>query len=242
MIHPSADDRRGASAAPTPISGRPWRAGRLRAQGRRGGRPPVHRRAEDVLPRRQYRRCAQPRHPSGHHDAFAAHAGGAGATGVTRATSGCRSASSISTTSWPISTRRWRRYEEATLKRVPIRLLSLPPQRSWGGVAVIRRRRGHEPHRGAHDPSARCAGTSPRKASIVFTHLDSNALSARVIAGGEGGDPRVSAGRVRWATVLAPETSRAYQPPPHLPIASQWVPSSPPLRGGEDPGQMSSDM
>src|SRR5712671_5389644 len=32
----------------------------------------------------------------------------------------------------------------------------------------------------------------------------------------------------------AAEISRPYRPPPHLPIASQWVPSSPPLRGGED--------
>jgi hypothetical protein len=61
-----------------------------------------------------------------------------------------------------------------------------------------------------------------------------SALSARVIAGGEGGDPRVSAGRERWAAVLAAETSRAYQTPPLLTIASQWGPSSPPLRGGED--------
>ena len=34
--------------------------------------------AEDVLSRRQYRRRALARHPSGQHHAFAAHAGGAG--------------------------------------------------------------------------------------------------------------------------------------------------------------------
>ena len=43
----------------------------------------LHRRAEDVLPRRQYRRCAQPGDPSRLDHAFAAHAGGAGPTGVT---------------------------------------------------------------------------------------------------------------------------------------------------------------
>ena len=34
-------------------------------EGRPRRRPQLHRRAEDVLPRRQYRRCAQPRDPSG---------------------------------------------------------------------------------------------------------------------------------------------------------------------------------
>src|SRR5260370_1587009 len=49
-----------------------------------------------------------------------------------------------------------------------------------------------------------------------------------------------SAGRVRWAAVFASAASRPYRAPPHLPIASQWVPSSPPprlrrrVRGGED--------
>src|SRR5215471_5440373 len=37
----------------------------------------------------------------------------------------------------------------------------LPPQRSWGGGAVLRRRRGHAPSL-SYDPFARCAGTSPR--------------------------------------------------------------------------------
>src|SRR5580704_4370914 len=70
--------------------------------------------------------------------------------------------------------------------------------------------------------------------SLSHSHIASEALSARVIAGGEGG-ARAKRGRVRWAAALAPETSRAYRPPPHLPIASQWGPSSPPRRGGEDP-------
>ena len=52
---------------------------RLRAQGRRRRRPQLHRRAQDVLPRRQYRRRAQPRDPSGLDDALAADAGGAAA-------------------------------------------------------------------------------------------------------------------------------------------------------------------
>src|SRR5260370_20072309 len=49
-----------------------------------------------------------------------------------------------------------------------------------------------------------------------------------------------SAGRVRWAAVFASAASRPYRAPPHLPIASQWVPSSRPpglrrrVRGGED--------
>src|SRR5216684_5295267 len=75
---------------------------------------------------------------------------------------------------------------------------------------------------------------SPSPRSLSHSHIASEALSARVIAGGEGGT-RAKRGRVRWAAALAPETSRAYQPPPHVPIASQWGPSSPPLRGGEDP-------
>ena len=39
--------------------------------GREAGRA-LHRRAQDVLSRRQYRRCALARHPSGQHHAFAA--------------------------------------------------------------------------------------------------------------------------------------------------------------------------
>ena len=51
--------------------------------------------------------------------------------------------------------------------------------------------------------------------------------------GGEGG-ARAQRGRVRWAAAPASEPSRACRAPPHLPVASQRVPSSPPLRGGED--------
>jgi hypothetical protein len=81
-------------------------------------------------------------------------------------------------------------------------------------------------------------GEAVRYASpLLNLHIASGPLSARVIAGGEGG-ARAKRGRVRWAPTLAPQTSRAYQTPPHLPIASQWVPSSPPLRGGEDPRKL----
>ena len=63
--------------------------------------------AEDVLPRRQYRRRAQPGDPSGHDHAFAALAGGADRRPASpTAMCACRSASSTSTTSSPISTRR----------------------------------------------------------------------------------------------------------------------------------------
>ena len=40
---------------------------------------------------------------------------------------------------------------------------SFPPQRSWGGVGVLRRRRGHGLRQRCHDPSARYAGTSPSR-------------------------------------------------------------------------------
>src|SRR5882724_11870979 len=39
--------------------------------------------------------------------------------------------------------------------------LSFPPQRSWGGVGVLRRRRGHALLQTPHDPSVRFADTSP---------------------------------------------------------------------------------
>src|ERR1700682_1339443 len=42
-----------------------------------------------------------------------------------------------------------------------------------------------------------------------------------------------SAGGVRGVAAIGPEASRAYRAPPHPPIASQWAPPSPPLRGGE---------
>ena len=77
---------------------------------RGGGRAAVHQRAADVLPRGEYRRCAQPGDPSGQHDALAADRGGAGGdrgdAGLCAAVGG---ASSTSTTSSPIWPRRWTR-------------------------------------------------------------------------------------------------------------------------------------
>ena len=55
----------------------------------------------------------------------------------------------------------------------------------------------------------------------------SEALSARV-SGGRGRGPARSAGRVRWVIDLTTRTPPLYRTPPHLPIASQWGPSSPP--------------
>src|SRR5204863_10047611 len=57
-------------------------------------------------------------------------------------------------------------------------------------------------------------------------------LSARV-AGGEEGAPRVSVGEVRGVIGLTTRTSRLRRAPPHLPVAAQRVPSSPPLRAYE---------
>ena len=55
----------------------------------------------------------------------------------------------------------------------------------------------------------------------------SEALSARV-SGGEGGDPRGARGG-RGGSLTSPHIrpSPSYSTPPHLPIASQWGPSSP---------------
>src|SRR6266403_4177200 len=52
-----------------------WRARRLRAEGRGRRRPPLHRRATDVLPCRQYRRRAQPGDPPGDNDPLPAVSG-----------------------------------------------------------------------------------------------------------------------------------------------------------------------
>ena len=57
------------------LEGRLWRARRLRAEGRPRGRPPLHRRSADVLPRREYRRRAQPGDPSGDDDPLPAVSG-----------------------------------------------------------------------------------------------------------------------------------------------------------------------
>src|ERR1700722_1076673 len=70
-------------------------------------------------------------------------------------------------------------------------------------------------------------GEAVRYASpLLNLHIASGPLSARVIAGGEGG-ARAKRGRVRWAPTLAPQTSRAYQAPPHPPPFSP-TPTSPP--------------
>ena len=72
---PEPDDRRDAAAGRRLSERRLWRARRLRAEGRPRGRPPLHRRAEDVLPRRQYRRRAQLGDPSGDDDPLPAVSG-----------------------------------------------------------------------------------------------------------------------------------------------------------------------
>ena len=77
VIHPSLPDGRSEAASREISQGRPGRPGRLRDQRRQGGGAQVHRRAEAPLSRRQYRRRALARHPSGDHHPFAAHAGGA---------------------------------------------------------------------------------------------------------------------------------------------------------------------
>ncbi len=69
VIHPSPDDRRGQAPRRGLSEGRLRQPDGHRAEGRQGSRPALHRGAEDVLPRRQYRRCAQPRDPSGDHHA-----------------------------------------------------------------------------------------------------------------------------------------------------------------------------
>ena len=71
--HPSvASDGRGAAARREISQGRAGRPRRLRDQGRQGRRAQVHRRAEALLSRRQYRRRALARHPSRDDDPLAA--------------------------------------------------------------------------------------------------------------------------------------------------------------------------
>src|SRR5437588_12839655 len=62
----------------------------------------------------------------------------------------------------------------------------------------------------------------------------SSVLSARVIRGGRGRGPTRSVGWVRWAHSHPSHPSPSHRTPPHLPVAARRVPSSPPLRGGED--------
>ena len=73
---PSFGSERRSQAAGREISqGRAGRPGRLRDQGRQGRGAQIHRRAQAPLSRRQYRRRALARHPSGDHHPLAAHAG-----------------------------------------------------------------------------------------------------------------------------------------------------------------------
>src|SRR6187551_3914098 len=58
-------------------------------------------------------------------------------------------------------------------------------------------------------------------------------LSARVCAGGEGPIAKRWEGEV-GLLVPSIQPSSLMEAPPHLPVASQRVPSSPLLRGGED--------
>ena len=57
--------------------GRLRQPARVRIEGRPRRGPQIHRRAEDVLPCRQYRRCALARDPPGHHHPLATNGGGA---------------------------------------------------------------------------------------------------------------------------------------------------------------------
>ena len=111
--HPSvAADRRGPRARGQVSEGRLWRPRGLRAFGRQGSRPAVHRRAGAVLPRRQYRRRAQPRHSPRDDDAFAAQRRGPKSQPASpTAMCGFRSALSTSTTSSPTSSAGSRRPE-----------------------------------------------------------------------------------------------------------------------------------
>ena len=77
VIHPSQQTRRSQAARGEISEGRAGRPGRLRAQGRQGGGAQVHRRAEALLSRRQHRRRALARHPSGDDHPFAARRRGA---------------------------------------------------------------------------------------------------------------------------------------------------------------------
>ena len=66
------NDRRGAPARRRLSERRIRRSARLRAEWRARGRAPLHRRATNVLPRRQHRQFPQSRDPPGVHDPFAA--------------------------------------------------------------------------------------------------------------------------------------------------------------------------
>jgi len=68
---------------------------------------------------------------------------------------------------------------------------------------------------------------------LPFADSASETLSARVIAGGEGGDPRLRGEGEVGCGIYKRWHLGSYEAPPHPPIASQWAPPSPPLRGGE---------
>ena len=68
---PVEDGGRSEAARGRVSQGRLWQLARFRIEGRSGFRPQIHRCAEDVLPCRQYRRCALVGYPSGHNDPLA---------------------------------------------------------------------------------------------------------------------------------------------------------------------------
>ena len=72
VIHPSLMTGEARRRADAYLKGGYGGLRRLRAQRRHRGRAALHRRAQDVLPCRQYRRRAQPGDPSGFDDPFAA--------------------------------------------------------------------------------------------------------------------------------------------------------------------------
>ncbi len=72
IIHPSVQTGVHRQRAERYLQRRAWRSGRLRTRRRQGSRPPLHRRAGDVLSRRQYRRRAQLGDSPRHHHALAA--------------------------------------------------------------------------------------------------------------------------------------------------------------------------
>ena len=74
VIHPSLQKGEAQAAGGQISQGRARRPGRVRDQGRQGGGAQIHRRAQAPLSRRQYRRRALARHPSGDHHPLAAYA------------------------------------------------------------------------------------------------------------------------------------------------------------------------
>ena len=103
VIHPSLMKGEARRRAETYLKGGYGGLRRLRTEGRAGGRTAFYRRAADVLPRRQYRRLAQPGDSPGVDDPLSTLAGRAVADRASpTSTCGCRSASSTRTTFSPI--------------------------------------------------------------------------------------------------------------------------------------------